>query len=156
MGSTGSSQPTSKALQEALEEKTQQVDQSSRLAQDLQHQLDHLQVESEERLHDLNLRVEQLGKDKETYLTKLEDKQKELDDHNFRLEEEEINKADLENQSTTDAEKMREMEKKFEENMKAVVLRESAFEKVSDNEELELGLRKSIDDMQSRIYESEK
>merc|ERR1739842_250049 len=107
MGSTGSSQPTSKALQEALEEKTQQVDQSSRLAQDLQHQLDHLQVESEERLHDLNLRVEQLGK------------------------EEEINKADLENQSTTDAEKMREMEKKFEENMKAVVLRESAFEKVS-------------------------
>merc|ERR1711874_608038 len=123
----------------------QQVDQSARQAQDLQLQLDHLQVESEERLQDLNSRVGQLEKERETLLTKLEDKQKELDDLNFRPEEEEINKADLESQSTTDAEKMREMKKKLEENMNAVVLREKAFEKVAENEELELGLHKSID-----------
>ncbi|CAL4163597.1 unnamed protein product, partial [Meganyctiphanes norvegica] len=176
--STGSSSvPNTKALQEALAEKTQhvdqlmrerdveraevarmaqQIDQSARQAQDLQIHLDQLQVESEERLHDLNSRIGQMEKERESLMTKLEDKQRELDDLNFRLEEEEINKTDLESQSTTDAEKIREMKKKLEENMKAVTLREKAFDKVEENEELELGLHKSIDDMQSRIYDMER
>lgn len=53
-------------------------------------------MESEERLHDLGERVRLLEKEREDILTKLEDKQREVDDLAFRLEEESITKADLE------------------------------------------------------------
>ncbi|XP_064090073.1 CAP-Gly domain-containing linker protein 1-like isoform X5 [Macrobrachium nipponense] len=109
--------PSTKALQEALTEKTQHVDQlmrerdleraevarmaaqtdeATRDAQDMRLQLEQLQVESEERLHDLGERIRMLEKEREDLLMKLEDKQRDLDDFSFRLEEESITKADLE------------------------------------------------------------
>lgn len=55
-----------------------------------------LQIESEERLHDYGERIRALQRDKEEILSKLEDKQKDVDDLSFQLEEESISKADLE------------------------------------------------------------
>lgn len=55
-----------------------------------------LQIESEERLHDYGERIRALQREKEEILSKLEDKQKDLDDISFQLEEESITKADLE------------------------------------------------------------
>lgn len=55
-----------------------------------------LQIESEERLHDYGERIRALQREKEEILSKLEDKQKDLDDISFQLEEESISKADLE------------------------------------------------------------
>ena len=55
-----------------------------------------LQIESEERLHDLTERVTQMDNQRKELITKLEDKQRELDDLSFRLEEETITKTDLE------------------------------------------------------------
>lgn len=55
-----------------------------------------LQIESEERLHDYGERIRALQREKEDILSKLEDKQKDVDDLSFQLEEESISKADLE------------------------------------------------------------
>lgn len=55
-----------------------------------------LQIESEERLHDYGERIRALQREKEEILSKLEDKQKDVDDLSFQLEEESISKADLE------------------------------------------------------------
>lgn len=61
-----------------------------------------LQIESEERLHDYGERIRTLQREKEEILSKLEDKQKDLDDLSFQLEEESISKADLEVNFVTD------------------------------------------------------
>ena len=55
-----------------------------------------MQIESEERLFDLGAKVQQLEDEKTEVLNKLEDKQREVDDLAFRVEEESILKADFE------------------------------------------------------------
>lgn len=55
-----------------------------------------LQEESEERLHDCGERIRTLEREREDLITRLDDRQRDLDDVSFRLEEEAISKADLE------------------------------------------------------------
>ncbi|XP_045608788.1 CAP-Gly domain-containing linker protein 1 isoform X4 [Procambarus clarkii] len=179
-----SSVPSTKALQEALAEKTQHVDQlmrerdveraevarmaaqadeATRAAHDMRLQLDQLQEESEERLHDFGERIRNLEKEREDFIAKLEDKQRELDDLAFRLEEESITKADLESlallessQSTTDGEKMKGMEKELEEARRKLKERGTMeANKAFEMEELEINLRASVEELQARIMEME-
>ncbi|XP_066973407.1 CAP-Gly domain-containing linker protein 1-like isoform X3 [Macrobrachium rosenbergii] len=164
--------------QEALTEKTQHVDQlmrerdleraevarmaaqtdeATREAQDMRLQLEQLQVESEERIHDLGERIRMLEKEREDLLTKLEDKQRDLDDFSFRLEEESITKADLENQNATDSERIRQLEKELEE-AKRTLKDRGALEatKTFEMEELEISLRASVEELQGKIMDIEK
>ena len=55
-----------------------------------------LQEESEVRDHELKERLRSMVVERDEALTKLEDKQREVDDLTFRLEEEAITKDDLE------------------------------------------------------------
>ncbi|XP_064090072.1 CAP-Gly domain-containing linker protein 1-like isoform X4 [Macrobrachium nipponense] len=179
-GSSVASSTTSsvRGTREALTEKTQHVDQlmrerdleraevarmaaqtdeATRDAQDMRLQLEQLQVESEERLHDLGERIRMLEKEREDLLMKLEDKQRDLDDFSFRLEEESITKADLENQNATDSERIRQLEKELEE-AKRTLKDRGALEatKTFEMEELEISLRTSVEELQGKIMDIEK
>uniref|UniRef100_K1QD45 CAP-Gly domain-containing linker protein 1 n=1 Tax=Magallana gigas TaxID=29159 RepID=K1QD45_MAGGI len=120
---------TTQALQKALKEKEEHIEQLlkerdleraevARAAAQAEGQLanmrseqDRFRDDTEEAIARLRSRVEELEKERSDLNCKLEDERRKVEDLQFQIEEEAISKDDLESQTEVDEEKLRSLEK---------------------------------------------
>ncbi|XP_022250079.1 CAP-Gly domain-containing linker protein 1-like isoform X2 [Limulus polyphemus] len=167
---------TNNAIQEALKEKEEhieqllrerdleraevaraagQVDEVEKKLADLQKKHQGYLEETEGSLVQLRKLIEKTEMDKKKLLGQLEDERRKVEDLQFRIEEESINKVDLENQSEKERGKIQELEKLLEEERQRSRSSDSSSNQESPETEMVNHYKEEIEKLNQNLTKSE-
>ncbi|XP_076339911.1 uncharacterized protein LOC143240774 isoform X2 [Tachypleus tridentatus] len=167
---------TNNAIQEALKEKGEhieqllrerdlergevaraagQVDEVEKKLADLQKEHQGYLEETECSLVQLRKIIEKTEMDKKNLLCQLEDERRKVEDLQFRIEEESINKVDLLNQSEKEQEKIQELEKLLEEQQQCSRSSDFTSNKESPETDKVNNYKEEIEKLNQNVTQSE-